>query len=247
MTDATMAAALRAMLDEIKAPPVPLDAIRRRMKQGTSRQWRRFSLPAAAIAIAMLVLALPRVAPGLTQTIEQQVKAILHWTPPPPPPSSVESALRSWSGTLAEAQARVTFTIVPPADLPMDAALERITTTATGVYSYLSHRWSVGSPAVWFIYRRVGGREFSLLADRFDPREGTPTAYIFEDLGERNGREVLVKHEKFTWRNGDQVMSAVAGEGLNAAEIIRIRAGMHGTAISRAWQRAVIVKRYRLP
>jgi hypothetical protein len=48
-------------------------------------------------------------------------------------------------------------------------------------------------------------------AEGADAREGSPFKYIFEDRGERDGREVLVRHENFEWRNGEQSMSAVTG------------------------------------
>lgn len=242
-----IAAALQRMLAGIEVPPVPLDRIRRRILEPERRQPRWHAYLAAAAAAVLLVLALPKIAPGFTQTIEQQVEAIMHWKPPPPAPASVESALRSQTGTLAQAQSRVAFTIVPPSGLPKEIVSEKISTMPTGVYSYRTHSWSVGSPVVWFIYERADGRTIMLLAERFDPREGPPSNHIFEDLGERNGREVLVKHDKFTWRNGDQVMSAVAGEGLSATEIVTIRSAMHGAPASGFWRHAGIVMQYRMP
>jgi hypothetical protein len=243
--DAEITRAVHAMMRAIEPPAVPFDAIGRRMKGAPARR-SRLLLPAAAAA-ALLVLGLPTVAPGITQSIEAQIQAIIRWTPPPPAPTSVESAMRAQTGSLTAAQSRVDFTIVPPAALPTDVVSERIVTIPTGVYSDVTHRWSVGSPAVWFTYRRHNGAEFSLLADRFDPREGPPDRYVFEDRGERNGREILVKHENYTWRNGDQVMGAVAGEGLSAGEIMRIRGAMRGAPVTGALPHATIVKQYRLP
>jgi hypothetical protein len=238
-TESRIAGAMQAMVLGIEAPPVPLDAIRRRILLARPQHVRRF-YAAAAAAAAALVLALPRLAPGFTQTIEQQVEAITHWTPPPPAPASVESAMRLRAGTLAAAQARVDFTIVPPAGLPRDVVSEKIATIPTGVYSYAMHRWSVGRAAVWFIYKRAGGREFTLLADRFDPREGAPSKRIFE-ADERKW------HDKFTWLNGDQVTSAIADETISATEIERIRTAMRGAAVRGFDPHASIVKQYRLP
>jgi hypothetical protein len=246
--EARIAAALQTMVRSIEAPPVPFDEIRKRIEGAKPRRRVGRYLPAAAAAVALLVLALPRIAPGVTQTIEQQVEAIMQWTPPPvPPPASVESAMRSQTGTLPAAQSRVPFTIVPPAGLPKDVVSEKIATIPTAVYSYVTHSWSVGSTAVWFVYRRADGRTMALLADGFDAREGPPSNHIFEDLGERNGREILVKHDKFTWRNGNQVMSAIADEGISAAEIARVRAAMHGVDVTGFQQHASIDKEYRLP
>jgi hypothetical protein len=250
-TEARIAAALDAMLRGIEAPPIPLAQIRRRMgrpQRAPRRGWRLY-LPAAAGAATILVLALPSVAPGFTQTIEAEIEAVLHWTPPPAPPASVESAMRSQFGNVAAAQTRVDFKIVPPAGLPEDVVSGEIATTPTGVYSKSTHTWSVGSPNVWFVYRRADGRSFMLLADRVDPRQGPPPRYIFEDLGARNGHEVLVRHQNFAWSNGDQVMSAVAGEGITASEIAKVRSAMHGTPFRGVWppQPATIEKQYRLP
>jgi len=234
-----IAAAMQKIMLGIEVPPVPFDAVQRRIESERPHDLRRFYVAAAAVAAAT-VLALPRFAPGFTQTIEQQIEAIGHWTPPPPAPASVESAMRSQAGTLAAAEARVAFTIVPPAGLPQDVVSERIVTVPTGVYSNIAHRWSVGAPAVYFIYKRASGREFTLLADRFDPREGAPSKRIF-DADERKW------HDRFSWRNGDQIMSAVAGDGFGAAEIERIRAAMHGALVTGFDTHASIVKQYRLP
>ncbi len=250
-SEARISGAFEAMLSSIEIPPVPLRDIQHRVAQATLRErpHRRWFwyLPASAVA-AIVVLALPKVAPGLTQTLEQQVEEILHLTPPPPAPASIESAMRSQTGSLAAAQSRVSFTIVPPAGVPADAVLDTIVTAPTGIYSKGTHRWSVGSPSVWFIYRRAGSRTFSLMAQRFDPREGTPSKYFFEYRGVRDGHTFVVRHDKFTWRNGEQVMSATADEGISAAEIARIVAAMNGAAIPGVWppQHATIEEQFRV-
>ncbi|MBV9719632.1 MAG: hypothetical protein JOZ77_09940 [Candidatus Eremiobacteraeota bacterium] len=244
-----IAGAIQAMLENIEAPPAPIHAIRERASQAPQpARTRRFFLPAAA-AVAALVVIAPLVAPGFTQNIEAEIESILRWTPPPPPPKSVEAAIRATTGDLADAQRRVDFTIVPPAGLPSGAVREKIATTPTAVYSKITHSWSVGNPAVYFVYRRARGDTFSLLADRVDPRQGPPSKYVFLDQGRRNGHEVLERHENFAWRNGDQVMNAVAGEGLSAAEIRAIRAAMHGVPFPGVWppQTGTIEKQYRLP
>ncbi len=251
--DARITAALDTMLGGIEAPPVPLAKIRRKTAQSRPivGSASRFYPPAVAAAAAvLLVFALPAVAPGFTQTIQAEIAAILHWKPPPPPPKSVASALRSQTGSLAAAQARVSFKIVAPAGLPKNVVSEKIVMTPTGVYSKIKHLWSVGSPAVTFIYRRADGRTFMLMADRFDPREGPPSKYMFEDMDRmQNGREVIVRRERFTWRNGDQSMSAVAGEGISASEIAGVRIAMDGIAVPGTWppRDGSIEKQHRIP
>lgn len=252
-TDAGLAAALDSMLGSIEPPLVPLAQIRQKIArpQAASRSaWRFHSAAVGTAAATLLIFALPAVAPGITQTIEAGIEAIVHWKPPPRPPKSVESAMRSQTGTLAAAQSRVSFTIVPPAGLPKDVVFEKIATTPTGVYSKTTHSWSVGSPAVTFIYRRAGGRTFMLMAHRFDPREGPPSKYMFEGMDRiQNGREVIVRHENFTWRNRDQSMTAVAGQGITASEITDIRDAMGGIAVPGTWppRDGVIEIRYRIP
>ena len=211
LDDAQITAALRATLGRIDVPPVALAAIHTRMARTPRREPRRagfsFALTAAAAAVAVAIVALPTMAPGLTQNVEAQIEAILRWKPPPPAPAAVESAMRSHTATLAQAQARVNFKIVAPAGLPKDVVSETVTTVPTGVYSRTTRSWSAGSPAVWFVYRRRGGRSFTLLADRFDPREGPPSKYMFLDEGKRNGREIVKRHDTLRLakrRSGDE-------------------------------------------
>ncbi len=252
-TDARIAAALDAMLGGIEAPPVPLAQIRQKTAQSrpTPDFALRFYLPAVAGAVAaFLVFALPAVAPGFAQTVQAEIEALLHWKPPSPAPKSVASAMRSQTGSLAAAQARVSFKIVPPVSLPENVVSEKIVTTPTGLYSRITHSWAVGSPAVTFVYRRADGRTFMLMAHRFDPREGPPSKYLFEDMDRmQNGRELIVRRESFTWRNGDQSMSAVAGEGISASEIAGIRNAMDGIAVPGIWppRDGTIEKQYRIP
>lgn len=46
-----------------------------------------------------------------------------------------------------------------------------------------------------------------------------------------DGQAVIVKHEHFAWRNGNQIMTATEGSGISAAEITAIRAAMRGVAL----------------
>jgi hypothetical protein len=248
--DARIAAAARELLSRVDVPPVNLlQILTRRAKPLPARRSRLRLAGLAAAAALVAALALPAIAPGLTQSIAAQIAAILRWTPPSAPPRTLELLLSSQSGTLVAAQARVDFTIVAPAGLPPDVISERIATAPTGDYSLAAKRWSVGSRVLYFSFRRHNGRTFTLLAERVDPREAPPSKYMFEDLGERNGREVLVRHDRFTWRNGDQAMSAIAGDGISDGEIVAIREAMRGTVVPATWppRSGRIEKQYRLP
>jgi hypothetical protein len=249
-TDARIATAFQTMIAQTSVPPVPMSRIRQRMLQPPHPDRRIYRALAAAAAAAAIVLVAPRVAPALTDAIEAQIQAILHWTPPPPAPPAVWSAMRPRTATLAQAQSRVSFTIVAPEGLPKDAVSERIVTKAPGVYSKTTRSWSLGSPAVVFLYRRAGGRSFMLTADRYDPRSGPPSKYLFVDLDRaQNGHEVVLRRDVFTWRNGDQVMDAHVDEGISAPEIAAIRTAMHGTIVSGVWPRpeGTSVTQYRIP
>ncbi|MGC2405002.1 MAG: hypothetical protein WA431_01160 [Candidatus Cybelea sp.] len=234
-TEARITAGLDAMLRQIDAPPPPVTQIRERAarKRFVLRQQGRILWPAAAAAAALiLVLAAPGVAPGFVQSVEAEIQAILHWKPPPPAPKSVWSAMRPVPVTLAEAQARVPFRIVPPTGLPHDVLALKIYAGSPGVFSATTHSWSLGAPYVNFVYRRAGGRSFSLMAARYAAGGEPPSKYMFEDMDrELHGREVILRRDKLTWRNGDQVMTAIADEGIDATEIVAIRSAMRGTEI----------------
>ncbi|MGA8324683.1 MAG: hypothetical protein WB757_01275 [Candidatus Cybelea sp.] len=234
-TEARITAGLDAMLRQINAPPPPVRQIRERAarKRFVSRQRGRIFWPATAAAAALiLVLAAPAVAPGFVQSVEAQIEAILHWKPPPPAPKTVWSAMRPVTVTLAEAQARVPFRIVPPTGLPHDVRAQKIYAGSPGVFSEATHSWSLGTPYVNFVYRRADGRSFSLMATRYAARGEPPSKYMFEDMDRKaHGREVILRRDRFTWRNGDQVMTAIADEGIDATEIVAIRSAMRGTEI----------------
>ncbi len=255
--DAEISRELRAMLDAIDVPPVRYDAIYRKIQDVRLPPvfpWRHAALvTAAALAIAML--AFPAKTLGLVESVvvkgEQALYRAIGWTPPPRPPSALYSAVRAQNATLKAAQEQVRFTIVPPVDVPHDAALTAVRLATVLVYSNVTHAWSKDAPAVWFLYRRSNGQTFELTADVYDPRTGAPGRYMFEGIDLPGGRTKLIKHDHFEWRNGDQVMSATAGEGITAAEILAIRSAMHGIPLPSVLpgQRdgATIVKQYRLP
>jgi len=250
--DARIRSAFEAMMAEIDVPAVPLTAIATKVllpqPAPPRRSWTLVAV--AAAAAVLLVLGLPAMAPGFVQSAAQRIAAILQWTPPPRAPQSVLDAMRVRSGDLASAQARVPFTIVAPKGLPSDVVSETIHTTTPGVYSNATRTWSTGPASVFFVYRRSGGRSFMLLASRYDPADEAPSKYTFEDMDKkRNGQEVIVRRDKFVWRNGDQVTTANTGDGIDAAEIDAIRAAMGGTPIPGVWPpaRATRIKMYRLP
>ncbi|MBV9647430.1 MAG: hypothetical protein JO043_08210 [Candidatus Eremiobacteraeota bacterium] len=241
--DAVLPQRLEAMLDGIVAPPAPLDAIRSKMLFARSEQRQRarslrVALVAASVIAVLACVAMPMRSVGLVQAIEARYRAALRalgGEAPPPAPAALVSHLISHDVTLTKAQSHVNFTIVPPVGLPPDVVAVRIVMANTGVYSRTWHTWTVGPPSVTFVCRRRNGNSFQLLADRFDPHEGSPPKYLFEakDDAQTSGPLVLVRHEHFAWRNGDQVMSATESNALRASEIESIRAAMHGIALPR--------------
>ncbi len=245
--------ALEAAMKTIEAPPVPLASIRARAARVALASGRTPPLVpsvAAAVLVMLLAVAAPLASSGLVQSVEAQIEALLRWKPPPPAPPAVWSAMRQVPVTLAQARAHASFTLVPPAGVPRDVRSRLIYAAPPGVYSKKTHRWSVGAPIVTFVYRRAGGRSFSVGAGRFNPAEGPPSKYLFEDMDRTaNGREVILRRDVFTWRNGDQVMTAIAGEGIDAAEIAAIRSAMHGVTIPGVWPPAQggTVEQYRMP
>jgi hypothetical protein len=236
--DVRIGSALATMIEGITPPPVPLLAILQKVSrpqaaaQAPPAGWLRPAVAAAAIATAIIV-SVPLIAPGVVVTVEARLAQILQWTPPSvPPPDWLTSRLHAQAATLASAQARVSFRIVPPAGLPSDIRSSSVATSLTGIYNKMTRTWELGSQVVFFTYERSGNRSFTLLADRFDPRTGPPPRYMYEDTGRvRNGVPVLVRHEKFTWRNGDQIMSAIDGSGITADEIRAVQSTMHGVPI----------------
>jgi len=240
-TDARISAALRNMIQGIDAPPVPLSEIQRKVAQlqPAPRYVPRYLRPAIAVTavIAVVFVVFSSSSVAVIQTIEARYRAALQalgGIAPPPVPKSINSSLSSQRATLSTAQSRVRFTIIPPAGLPSDVVSSSIQTTPTAVYSKATHSWHVGPRAVNFSYRRAGGRWFALVAERFDPQSGFPPKYMFEPKPPApDGHPVLTKYEHFAWRNGNQMMSATADEGISAPEIAAIRLAMSGIALPR--------------
>jgi len=229
--DARIASDLQTIARSIQVPPVPYADIHSGMARESRVAQRRALRYAAIVAIFFVVLGagLTAISSGSVRSLDARIAAALGGWPPPPPPEAVLSALSSRSGTLADAQSRVPFRIVRPTGLPSDVASMKISTTPTGIFVKATHAWHVGTAHVTFAYDRFGGRSFSLIADRFDPQSGPAPKYIFEDKGvSADGNPILVKHENFVWRNGDQVTSAVESDGTSSREIEAIRDAMHG-------------------
>lgn len=240
--DRTLARSADAALSGIAVPPLPLEAILHKMHAvERPRPPHRMALVRLAIAAAavlgILAGAYPATSVAVIQGIEARYRAALQalgGTAPPPVPDALVKSLRVRHErvTVAQARSRAPFTLVPPSGLPHDVTQSRIELVGTGVYVRTTHTWSKAGNAVTFDYTRSGGRRFQLLADKYDPRNGLPGKYMFEakDPGP-DGRPVLVRHLHFAWRNGDQMMSAIADAGISANEILAIEHAMHGVPL----------------
>jgi hypothetical protein len=236
-TDEQLRDGLRAMLQSAQAPAISLEQIHRRMQAPVQHDRRPFAIGAAAAAALAVAVALPIASPGVVQTLEQKIAAILHWTPPATrPPASLYQAMKPQTVSLSEAQRHVNFTIVPPAGVPSDATGPVISIAPTGVYSDKTHTWSKGPDVVEFRYDRPDGRWFLVSASGVANQTRPASKYSFEDRGvDKAGNPILVRHERFTWRNGDQSMSIVADDSISAAEILRIQTAMQGTPVPGVW------------
>jgi hypothetical protein len=236
--DLRIGSALQTIIAGVDVPTVPMAAIRARMAQPplparAPAHFRRFALAAAGIALVLLI-AFPASSLEVARIVVssyQEAFKVIGWTPPPAEPKSMASAIPVAQRGLAAAQALVPFAIVAPSGLPADVRSTSIFTAPAHVYSNATRSWSVGPPALNFVYRRSGGRSFVLFADKYDPLAATPSRYIYSSEDLPGGRIALVKHERFAWRNGDQVLTAAAGDGIDADEIRAIQKAMNGTTI----------------
>lgn len=237
IADSELRRALSSLMKNVEVPNVPVATIRERMKKADAPNVLKFHFAAIAAAAAIAVVAsLPMVAPGFMQTLEGKIAEILQWTPPPAAPKGILKGLQTQTVDLKTAQKRVSFTIVEPVGLPSDASAPKIAVAKTGVYSRSSHAWHSGPAIVTFSYMRRGGGSFSITAQPVSAQSKPPSKYMFEDRGvNAAGDPVLVKHERFTWRNGDQIVTAFAGEGITASEIVAIREAMHGVPVREVW------------
>lgn len=253
LSEKRIASGLDAAMQTIEPPPVPLARIRElaaAFGRAPARGTKPFGVAAAAVVAMFLAIAVPLIGSGFVQSVEAQIESLLRWKPPPPAPPAIWSAMRQVPVTFPEARSRVSFALVAPAGVPDDVISQSIYIAPTGVFSTKTRTWSVGPSVVTFVYRRARGRSFSVTAERFDPTAGPPSKYMFEDMDRKqNGREVILRRDKITWRNGDQVMTAITGDGVDAAEIATMRNAMRGITVSGVWPRANrgVVKQYRMP
>ena len=239
--DAAISRSMDAALRGIPVPPLPLRAIVDKMRAPALPPARRHAgyvrgAVAAAAVLGILAGAYPAKSVAVIQSLEARYRAALQalgGTAPPPVPDAVVKSLNAQRVTLAQARSGVSFSLVAPAGLPGDVTASRIELTGTGVYAKATHVWRKDGNAVTFTYTRTNGRSFNLLADKYDPRNGLPGKYMFEakDPG-ADGRPVLVRHEHFAWRNGDQIMSATAGPGITRDEILKIERAMNGVPLA---------------
>jgi hypothetical protein len=237
ITDEQLRGDFNAMLQSVDAPAIPFAQIHRRMHAPLHHNPRPFAIGAAAAAVLIVVVALPIASPGVVQTLEQKIAAILHWTPPATkPPASLYQAMTPQTVSLSEAQKRVNFTIVPPTGVPSDATGPTISVAPTGVYSPTTRTWSKGPNVVVFSYKRANGQSFLVAASAATSSTSPGSKYSFEDRGvDKSGNPILVRHERFVWRNGDQQMSIVADDSITSAEVLAIQTAMHGTLIPGLW------------
>lgn len=235
--DAAISQSMSAALRGIPVPPLPLNAILQKMHSQPAASapqragYVRGAVAAAAI-LGILAGAYPAKSVAVIQSLEARYRAALQalgGTAPPPAPDALLNRLHSREVTLAQARDSVPFRLVAPAGLPDDVTTSRVELIGTGVYVRATRAWHKAGNAVTFTYTRSGGRSFNLLADKYDPRNGLPGKYMFEakDPGP-DGRPVIVRHQHFAWRDGDQIMTATAGAGISAREILAIERAMNG-------------------
>lgn len=227
-----------AFVERVDVPEPNVAAIQARMRaQSELRKpatLRRLAPLAAAAAVVAVLLGNPVLTRGMVQTIEMRVAQILHWTPPPAAPQRVLANAHPQTVTLAQARSLVPFALREPAGLP-EVTSAKIVVETTPIYSRSAKRWESGTPAVIFSYVRPNGSKFELTAWKMDPGN-VPSRYMFEETGTRaDGMPILKRHERYVWRNGDQMMTAIAGDGVTASEIAAIRAAMDGTPVATVW------------
>ncbi len=211
---------------------------------------------AVAAAIALFFAIFPQASLALVERIVVNGYAaaykVMGWTPPPDPSKALDKKTTvTQTGSLAEAQSRVAFRIVPPAGLPAGVVSAKIQTNRALTYLKATRSWSEGPVVVWFTYSLSDGSTLQLTAEQYDPRTGPPPKYMFEGEDLPHGRVGLTKFAHYAWRNGDQIMSATEGDGITGREIEAIRDAMHGVEL-KAWKPGdpnteSVEKRYRLP
>jgi hypothetical protein len=229
-----------AMLQGIAIPDAPVARIRAAMgamPPGPPVRRRARAWASAAAAAVIVVGVLPAVAPGFTASVQERVLKMLRWSPPNAPvPATLKKVLVGESLDLGDAQHAVDFHVVVPTGLPEGAALVATRVASDGAYSPASHAWAAGAKHIQFSYRRGDGGTFDLTAASSSTLAEPPSRYMVEERGtDKDGNTILVKRERYVWRNGDQVTTAIVSDNLSAAEIATIRDAMHGVPIATVW------------
>lgn len=253
--DARIKSAVETIVTSVDVPPMQWHAIAARIAQPQPVERRASHVLRAAVAaaacLAVVFVAFPASSLGLVRIVVssyQDVLKVIGWTPPAGAPKS--SVRGTAQADAAGARKYLDFALVPPSGLPADVVSTKIWTIPTQIYTKATHVWETGPAFALFTYRRAGGRSFSILADRFDARTGTPSKYMFLSQDLPGGRTALTRYEKFIWRNGDQVTSIIEGDGISASEIAAIRQSMNGVPIEGVFPSrhdGTIVKRYLAP
>ncbi len=239
LTDAQIRHAAHTMMESVAVSTAPLDAIQKRIAMrhrspGVENLYRRRR---RAIAAVVALVALPSLAYAVVGYEARSREALQErggWAPPQPPVAFV-SKLRPETVTLLQAKATAGFSLIAPVGLPAGALLVRIEITSIGTYDESTHAWRTGPKEVVFRYRRMDGRTFDITAQRYDGR-ALPGRYIFEDRGpDAGGNPTLAKHERFAWRNGDQMTGSTAGSAISKEEILSMIRSMNGTPLTLPW------------
>lgn len=226
------------------APAVNLQAIHAKItgNRAAARPMRVGRAALAAAAMAVVALAFAPNAGAVVQSMEAKFDAALRAMgiqPGPPIPSDLIQSMRShqYRANIAQIQPHVNFTIVPPAGVPSDVRSEKIISSPTGVYSAKTHAWSLAAPVVVFRYTRANNQTFTLMAQAYDRHERI-SAYMFRPVEDKHGNPVIThgrltlqRFNAYAWRNGNQVMHAVAGDGISDSEVAAIRTAMGGIAL----------------
>ena len=231
-TDAHIRDAAHLMMGSIAVPAVPLSSIHERIAQ--RRSIAESARPRRRMAIAALGLAVLPVIAYSVVTYEARSREALQaqggWAPPAPS-AGVVARLTPHRVTLSQAQADAGFSLIAPSGLPADAALLRIEMSPTGVYDSSSHQWHAGAAAIVFLYRRTDGRAFEVTAQQYSAHD-LPGRYLFEDRGpDDHGNPVLIKHERFGWANGDQLMLAT-DDAVSKDEVLAMAHAMNGRVVT---------------
>lgn len=233
--DAIVTAHVRAFIGRVDVPSPNVTQIKARVLASTAepKRWTvRFAPFVAAAACLVAFVTFPRASFGFVESVEAQLARMLQRSLPPPPPAALRTE-NTHSVSIAEAQKSVNFTIVVPSGLPSDAVATETKLLPTLRYRRSTGTWSHGPAQVSFNYRRGNGATLSLVASKYDTAQ-VPAKYMFEDVGTRAKPQIL-RHLRFAWRNGDQEMTGIVGEGESANDLMAVRAAMHGIVIPTQW------------